>query len=70
MKLVSKQNFISRAFRVLDAKKKSPSDCSSNGSNSPSAHESVFHVEFEFELTGLVIICLDDRFGRSLGRLF
>lgn len=48
-----------------------PEFCSSNGSNSPSAHESVFHTAVEFEFVGLVIIWFDDdKFGKSFGRLF
>lgn len=46
-----------------------PSDGSSIGSNSPSAHVSMFHdaFEFVFELIGLVMICLVDRLGKSFG---
>lgn len=40
------------------------------GSNSPSAHESVFHTAVEFELVGLVMMWLDDKLGKSFGRLF
>lgn len=44
----------------------SPRIGSSIGSNSPSAQESLFHAEFEF--TGLKLVWLFVRLGRSVGR--
>lgn len=47
-----------------------PEFVSSIGSNSPSAHESVFHTALELGLFGLVIIWFDDKHGKSTIWLF